>query len=347
MMRTTPNKQSGFTAVELLITLFVAAAFIIAGYQLFNLVIKDGATTRAESRAGNVASDYLRRYADAATNPCTAQTPLTNSPLAVDSLSNVTITVAITCPKIGTTTVSKVEAVISYGTGVDTEYVRYATFVDKSTGASPVSDLSEGLLARYKFNGNGLSDVGSAHASIFGATPTTDRAGALNSAYAFTAAIDFQYANIPSTYDLGATNSTINLWVYQATASESGQYVKIGDPAGFGIGLGNGNFDNTTPGPEIIGLFEGIRWIDTNTALGTGWHMITLVLDSAGTPSIYRDGVLVGTYPGTNTQVPNGNTTRIGGRPGREVTGSIDDVRIYNRPLSPADIATLYTQGPK
>ena len=31
--------NAGFTAVELLITLFVAAAFIIAGYQLFNIVI--------------------------------------------------------------------------------------------------------------------------------------------------------------------------------------------------------------------------------------------------------------------------------------------------------------------
>ena len=68
------SQQSGFTAVELLITLFVAAAFIVAGYQLFNIVMKDGGETRAESRAGNVAYDYLRRYTDAATNPCTPST---------------------------------------------------------------------------------------------------------------------------------------------------------------------------------------------------------------------------------------------------------------------------------
>jgi len=36
------NKQAGFSAVELLITLFVAAAFLVAGYSLYNVVIKDG-----------------------------------------------------------------------------------------------------------------------------------------------------------------------------------------------------------------------------------------------------------------------------------------------------------------
>jgi prepilin-type N-terminal cleavage/methylation domain-containing protein len=46
-MITTPRRTSGFTAVELLITLFVAAAFLIAAYQLFNLVVKDGGLNRA------------------------------------------------------------------------------------------------------------------------------------------------------------------------------------------------------------------------------------------------------------------------------------------------------------
>ena len=37
---------AGFTAVELLVTLFVAAAFLLAGYQLFNFVIRDGSKNR-------------------------------------------------------------------------------------------------------------------------------------------------------------------------------------------------------------------------------------------------------------------------------------------------------------
>jgi len=70
------RQDSGFTAVELLITLFVAAAFLIAAYQLFNLVVKDGGSTRAESRAANVAYDYLRQYAASSPAPPQARSTM-------------------------------------------------------------------------------------------------------------------------------------------------------------------------------------------------------------------------------------------------------------------------------
>lgn len=92
------KKQSGFSAVELLITLFIAAAFLISGYQLYAVVIKDGGEARMQSSASNVATDYLQRYKSSATNPCTVQAPLSDSPITVSGLSNVTATVAISCP---------------------------------------------------------------------------------------------------------------------------------------------------------------------------------------------------------------------------------------------------------
>lgn len=128
----TSNSKSGFTAVELLITLFVAAAFLIAGYQLYNVIIQDGGETRAESKAGNVAYEYLRRYSDNATNPCTAQTPLTAQSIDVEGLSDVTVTVTISCPYTATTSVSKIEAIVNYNN--PQKDVRYATYVDKSKG---------------------------------------------------------------------------------------------------------------------------------------------------------------------------------------------------------------------
>lgn len=129
------SSQSGFTAIELLITLFVAAAFLIAGYQLFNVVIKDGGQARAESRAGNVAYDYLRRYAPQAVNPCVASTPLTNSPVAVDGLSNVSISVVISCPP-GLTVpgLSKVEVTITYNDPPQT--LKFSTFTNGITVGS-------------------------------------------------------------------------------------------------------------------------------------------------------------------------------------------------------------------
>ncbi len=121
-------KEEGFTAVELLVTLFVAAAFLIAGYQLFSLVIRDGGQTRSESRAGNVAYDYLRRYTSVATNPCTAQTPLTNSPVEISGLVNAQVTVDVSCPIGSTPSLSKVTATVSYNSLV--ESVSYSTFVN-------------------------------------------------------------------------------------------------------------------------------------------------------------------------------------------------------------------------
>ena len=123
------NTQSGFTAIELLVTLFIAAAFLIAGFQLFTLVVRDGGQTRAESKAGNVAYDYLRRYAPSATNPCSSVTPLNDSPITVDGLVDARITVTLTCANSATTTLSKIEAVITYNN--PTETVRYATYVNR------------------------------------------------------------------------------------------------------------------------------------------------------------------------------------------------------------------------
>lgn len=339
------HSNAGFTAVELLITLFVAAAFITAGYQLFNIVIKDGGDTRAESRAGNVAYDYLRRYSDSATNPCVPASPITNQSITVAELTSVTVTVSITCPQPQTSSLSKVDATITYNSPAQT--VHYATYIDKSKGASPITTVTDGLVAQYKLNGNAKAAVGGPDGVVYGAVPTTDKNGTPNSAYGFNAAVEYQYIEIPSTFGFGTTNATISLWVYQASASASGQYVKVGDPAGFGIGVGGSNFDNNTPGSKIIGLFEGVRWIDTGTNLGTGWHYIVMTLNSAGTPTFYRDGALVGSYAGVATQTPNGGLTRIGGRGGRFVTGSIDDVRFYNRALTISEVAQLNAAGPQ
>lgn len=123
------HNQSGFTAAELLITLFVAAAFLVSGYQLYNVIIKDSGQTRAESRASNVAYDYMRRYSSSATVPCTETTPLNNSTISVAGLSASSVTVAITCPYSSTTSISKVDISVKYNN--PQKVVKYATYIKK------------------------------------------------------------------------------------------------------------------------------------------------------------------------------------------------------------------------
>lgn len=123
----TYRNESGFTIVELLITLFVAAAFLVSGYQLYNLIIKDSGQARADSRASSIAYDYMRRYSATAVSPCVASTPLSDASVSAGGLTNVLVTVAISCPYSATTTISKVDVIVKYNTPQQT--LEYATYV--------------------------------------------------------------------------------------------------------------------------------------------------------------------------------------------------------------------------
>lgn len=111
------NNKSGFSAVELLVTLFIAALFLVAGYQLYSLVVSDGGKTRSQAKASNVVYDYLKRYESFISNPCIASTPVNNENITIENLENVVITVAITCPYPANTSISKVTATITYNDG--------------------------------------------------------------------------------------------------------------------------------------------------------------------------------------------------------------------------------------
>jgi prepilin-type N-terminal cleavage/methylation domain-containing protein len=336
-----PHRQSGFTAIELLITLFVAAGFLVAGYQLFNVIIKDGGQARAESRAGNVAYDYIRRYTSYATNPCVAQTPVNNASVSIDSLSNAVVTVAITCPQYSTPSISKIEVTLIYNTPQQT--VKYGTLVNGSS--TQVADITDGLVGWWKLNGNANSSVGSINGTVSNATTTTGQNGQADTAYAFNGSSSS--ISLPSNFNLGITGVSLSMWVKPTAASGSGAFMKISG-AGYGIGLGNTNFENTSPGTKIVMLYEAVRWIPTTQDLGTGWHHVVMVIDTSGTPSLYKDGTFVGSYPGSNAIMGTSPSyIGYGQIAARYFDGSIDDVRIYSRVLSADEISTLYSGGAK
>jgi hypothetical protein len=68
------------------------------------------------------------------------------------------------------------------------------------------------------------------------------------------------------------------------------------------------------------------------------------VIDAAGTARVYLDGVLGATitFTGTPLLMKPDQELRIGNCSGTEyMNGIIDEVRIYNRALSPGEIAGL------
>ena len=103
----------GFTAVELLITLFVAVAFLVTSYTMSSLVVNDSGDTRAEIKAAGLAEEYLDRYTVPIGN-CVASTPVNNLAETVDGLSAVTVTIRYTCPNSYAPNLWLVEVTVNY-----------------------------------------------------------------------------------------------------------------------------------------------------------------------------------------------------------------------------------------
>ncbi len=125
------HSQAGFSAVELLISLFIAVAFVGAGYQLYALIIKNGGEARLRSRADNIAYEALRTYSPQATNPCStvtpSPTPTLPSSTGPNGLPDATITVTFTCPYGTSDATTKLSVRVLYGT--PQKEVSHASFI--------------------------------------------------------------------------------------------------------------------------------------------------------------------------------------------------------------------------
>ncbi len=159
-------------------------------------------------------------------------------------------------------------------------------------------------------------------------------------------------ASAPATSSMVTTNTvlsgvtasvTISAWVYLSSTSLKGAFVKIGSGSlnGYGLGVGSGSWD--TAGNNLIGLYEGVRWIDTGAGIGTGLHYVAMVISASGVPSFYRDGNLVsGSFSGTNPVAPTSPTAVGGYNPDgahpRHFSGSVDQILVYNKALTSTEI---------
>ncbi len=107
-----PRISEGFTTIELLISLFVAAAFIATAFQLFSVVVQDSNDSRLRSRAGNIAYENIRLYSSLATNPCTTVSSVT--PAAPADLPRAVITVSFSCPYGTSSRTSRIKVSVNY-----------------------------------------------------------------------------------------------------------------------------------------------------------------------------------------------------------------------------------------
>ena len=92
---------------------------------------------------------------------------------------------------------------------------------------------------------------------------------------------------------------------------------------------------------EKQGVFDDMRaMVDAPLAIGV-WTHLAATYDGV-TMRFYVNGVQVGSRAQTGSMLVSTRALRIGGNSvwGEYLNGLVDDVRIYNRALSPAEIQT-------
>jgi hypothetical protein len=216
------------------------------------------------------------------------------------------------------------------------------------------ADLSAGLVAQYDFSGNADDVSGNGHnGSVHGAILTADRFGNPGSAYSFDGFDDYiEIANTGGAFNLTSA-WTIAAWCEPLTSVPS----STSGPVIWKTAVNGRNFDT-------FGLAwqSGDRWILKlerasddedigvfSSVFATGrWYHLAGTYDGRYL-SLYIDGVLnaildagsVVAYTGP-APLMIGSTLNTDHGDRGVFEGFIDDVRIYNRALSAADIGELY-----
>ncbi len=158
----------------------------------------------------------------------------------------------------------------------------------------------------------------------------------------------------PSPNDItGASALTISMWFKRGAAGavlQTGQDSSGVDTLGIATGSDGKVYFDLSP---TAGFAEG--GTTAVTANDTNWHLATLVYDgtqagNAARLKGYIDGVQQAlTFTGSAVPATSTNNAQlyyIGGEGGSDVDyGTIDDVRIYSRALSAADVVALYAAG--
>lgn len=232
--------------------------------------------------------------------------------------------------------------------------------------AGPPVFLSDGLVAYYPFNGDAKDASGNGldGTVLAGTALTTNRFGITNAAFRCRGGAEGVQISGPL-FNTGQTGYTINMWFSTDNTAQLTQDIFTSFPSGrlaisynhylnphrnleFNIGTRLG-WVGTAAKPYS---FEGIS---TNFLAGE-WHMVTfrksevnfdMYVDGILDRHLFLDAAIQGQFAWNNmTNMTEDVGAFIGSygplSPTEHLEGSIDDVRIYNRALSDAEIAALY-----
>jgi uncharacterized protein (TIGR02145 family) len=229
----------------------------------------------------------------------------------------------------------------------------YQWFVNGNNVFLSNSNLTNGLVAYYPFNGNANDASGNGNnGTVNGAILSSDRFGNLNSAYSFNGTTNL--INCGHSNSLQLTNAlTISMWFKSTDINIYGEYL-------LSKSLIPNNYEYCIPVEFIQGVSQllaavgGVNFVEAGIGSEPTinvWHIVSATFNYPGYLKIYYDGTLIDSTITTGAITPTSQDLVIGcirptGEPTiRYFTGEIDDIRIYNRALSNCEISQLFSEG--
>jgi len=236
-----------------------------------------------------------------------------------------------------------------------------ALLLTRASGATLPSNLTNGLVASFLFNGSASDSSGNSNnANPSGITYTSDQFGLPDSAAHF-GGTNSEYVVVPDSPSLHVSELTVAGWIHTAITNEVMQIaIKAhhGDSAGeqWSLYIDTLNFTKPT-------LVFAIKR-DSGGQSGIGWNFVSFGPLTLTNQWIFLAGewdgkVLNLSLNGTNVaknvnvaaggidDVPMGSDIQIGRSTitPYSYNGDIDQMKIYNRALSTNEIAQLYQLG--
>src|SRR5690606_31432334 len=106
--------QSGFTAVEVLVTLLIAFVLVAGSYQAYNLVVKNTADANDRSVASNIAYNQLRQEIAKVSDTCLAKVTAGTFPAGTILPTPRNLSTAHTCPYGSSSSMTLVTTTLTY-----------------------------------------------------------------------------------------------------------------------------------------------------------------------------------------------------------------------------------------
>ena len=276
----------------------------------------------------------------------TSANPTTANSKTTDGTGTASFTSAITGLTTGTTYYLRAYAINSAGTA----YGSQQTFKT----ALPTN----GLVAYYPFNGNANDESGNGNnGTVNGSTLITDRFGKSSSAYSFNGTNNSIVVPNSSTLNFSDNKLSISFWLKMPNYPTSETHI-ITKYSGVGT---------TTTGFMVVAYTDTAtfvyRYAEAATTGGWGWaempmlnlpafnswfHVVTTT--DTGYDKLYINGILKASNPTKhNFNIgANNESLRFGIGPPQNprsyYNGAMDDIRIYNRALTPAEVTALYNE---